>query len=49
MIKGVAYIGLAVKNMEQARKKFTEYLGSEVIRVGVSEIDHVKNTYPHRR
>ena len=45
MIKGIAYIGVAVKNIEEARKKFTERLGSEVIRVGVSEIDHVKNTY----
>ena len=45
MIKGVAYIGVAVKDIKQARKKFTEQLGSEVIRVGASEIDHVKNTY----
>jgi methylmalonyl-CoA epimerase len=45
VIKGIAYIGVAVKNIEEARKKFTEHLGSEVIRVGVSEIDHVKNTY----
>jgi lactoylglutathione lyase/methylmalonyl-CoA/ethylmalonyl-CoA epimerase len=45
MIKRVAYIGVAVKDIEQARKKFTEQLGSKVIRVGASEIDHVKNTY----
>ena len=45
MIKGIAYIGVAVKDIERARKKFTEHLGSEVIRVGASEIDHVKNTY----
>jgi len=45
MIKGVAYIGVAVRDIEQARKKFTDNLGSEVIRVGASEIDHVKNTY----
>jgi methylmalonyl-CoA epimerase len=45
MIKRIAYIGVAVKNLEQARKKFTEHLGSKVIRVGSSEIDHVKNTY----
>ena len=45
MIKGIAYIGVAVKNIEDARKRFTEYLGSEIIRVGVSEFDQVKNTY----
>jgi methylmalonyl-CoA epimerase len=45
MIKRVAYIGVAVKDIEQARNKFTEHLGSKVIRVGASEVDHVKNTY----
>jgi methylmalonyl-CoA epimerase len=45
MIKRIAYVGVAVKDLEQARKKFTEHLGSKVIRVGSSEIDHVKNTY----
>ena len=45
MIKKIAYVGVAVKNIEQARKKFTEILGSEIIRVGESDIDHVKNTY----
>ena len=45
MIKRVAYIGVAVRNIEQARKKFMEHLGSNVIRVGASEVDHVKNTY----
>jgi methylmalonyl-CoA epimerase len=45
VINGIAYIGVAVKNIEEARKKFKEHLGSEIIRVGVSEIDHVKNTY----
>ena len=45
MIKRIAYIGVAVKNLEQARKKFTENLGSSIIRIGSSEIDHVKNTY----
>ncbi len=45
MIKRIAYIGVAVKNLEQAKKKFTEHLDSKVIRVGSSEIDHVKNTY----
>ena len=45
MIKRIAYIGIAVKNLEQARKKFTENLGSNIIRIGSSEIDHVNNTY----
>ena len=45
MIKKIAYVGVAVKNIEQAREKFTEILGSEIIRVGDSDIDHVKNTY----
>ncbi len=45
MIKRIAYIGIAVKNLEQARKKFTEDLDSSIIRIGSSEIDHVKNTY----
>jgi len=45
MIKKIAYIGIAVKNIEKARQKFTETLDSEIIRIGDSEIDHVKNTY----
>ncbi|MFC1803651.1 hypothetical protein ACFL0D_06775 [Thermoproteota archaeon] len=45
MIKKIAYIGIAVKNIEQARKKFTDNLGSQIIRKGTSEIDQVKNTY----
>jgi lactoylglutathione lyase/methylmalonyl-CoA/ethylmalonyl-CoA epimerase len=45
MIKGIAYVGVAVKNIDEARKKFIEHLESEIIRVGVSEIDQVKNTY----
>lgn len=45
MIKKIAYIGIAVKNIEKARKKFTETLDSEIIRIGDSEIDKVKNTY----
>ena len=45
MIKKIAYVGIAVKNIEQARKIFTKTLGSEIIRIGESEIDHVKNTY----
>ncbi len=45
MIKGIAYIGIAVKDIEEAREKFTENLGSEIIRIGTSDIDQVKNTY----
>jgi lactoylglutathione lyase/methylmalonyl-CoA/ethylmalonyl-CoA epimerase len=45
MIKKIAYVGIAVKNIEQARKKFTKTLGSEILRIGESEIDQVKNTY----
>lgn len=45
MIKRVAYIGVAVKDLEQAREKFAVCLDSKVIRVGASDIDHVKNTY----
>jgi methylmalonyl-CoA/ethylmalonyl-CoA epimerase len=45
MIKKIAYVGVAVKDIEQAREKFTEILGSEIIRIGDSDIDHVKNTY----
>ena len=45
MIKGIAYIGIAVKNIEEAREKFTGNLGSKIIRIGTSDIDQVKNTY----
>ena len=45
MIKGIAYVGIAVKNIEEAREDFTQKLGSQIIRVGASEIDKVKNTY----
>ena len=45
MIKKIAYVGIAVKNIEQARQNFTQKLGSQIIRVGTSDIDKVKNTY----
>jgi methylmalonyl-CoA/ethylmalonyl-CoA epimerase len=45
MIKKIAYVGIAVKNIEQARESFTQKLGSEIIRAGTSDIDKVKNTY----
>jgi len=38
-------VGIAVKNIEQARVDFTQKLGSKIIRVGASEVDKVKNTY----
>ena len=45
MIKKIAYVGIAVKNIEQARQNFTQKLGSQIIRTGTSDIDKVKNTY----
>jgi methylmalonyl-CoA/ethylmalonyl-CoA epimerase len=45
MIKKIAYVGIAVKNIEQARESFTKKLGSQIIRAGTSDIDKVKNTY----
>jgi methylmalonyl-CoA epimerase len=45
MIKGIAYLGIAVKDIKKAREDFTQKLGSEIIRVGASEYDKVKNTY----
>ncbi len=45
MIKKIAYVGIAVNNIEQARESFTQKLGSEIIRAGTSDIDKVKNTY----
>ncbi len=38
-------MGIAVKNIEQAREDFAQKLGSEIIREGASEIDKVKTTY----
>jgi methylmalonyl-CoA epimerase len=45
MIKRIAYIGIAVKDIEKARKKFMDTMEAKIIRIGSSEIDHVKNTY----
>ena len=45
MIKKIAYVGIAVKDIKQARDDFTDKLGSEIIRIGESDIDKVKNTY----
>jgi len=45
MIKKIAYVGIAVKNIEQARQNFTQKLESQIIRTGASDIDKVKNTY----
>jgi len=36
MIKRIAYIGVAVKNIEKAKEKFTENLGSRVISARVN-------------
>jgi methylmalonyl-CoA/ethylmalonyl-CoA epimerase len=45
MIKKIAYVGIAVKNIEQARESFIQKLGSQIIRTGASDIDKVKNMY----
>ena len=45
MIVKIAYIGIAVKNMDEAKETFTRTLKSEVVREGASEIDKVKNAF----
>jgi len=45
MIKKIAYIGIAVKDIELAKKSFIGLLDGEIIREGTSNIDHVKNCY----
>jgi methylmalonyl-CoA epimerase len=47
MIKGIAYIGIAVRDIEVAKKNFIGKLHAEIIREGASDIDHVKNCYLH--
>ena len=47
MIKKIAYIGIAVKDIEQAKETFIGQLEGEIIREGASDIDHVKNCYLH--
>ena len=45
MIKKIAYIGIAVRDINEAKKTFTQTLHSEVVRDGASEIDQVKNAF----
>ena len=45
MIKKIAYIGIAVRDINKAKKTFTQTLHSKVIREGASEIDQVKNAF----
>jgi methylmalonyl-CoA epimerase len=45
MIKKIAYIGIAVKDIELAKESFIGLLDGEIIREGTSDIDHVKNCY----
>ena len=45
MIKKIAYIGIAVKDIELAKESFMGLLDGEVIREVTSDIDHVKNCY----
>ena len=45
MIKKIAYIGIAVEDMDRAKETFTQILNSEVIREGASQIDRVKNAF----
>jgi len=45
MIKKIAYIGIAVRDINEVKKTFTQTLHSKVIREGTSEIDQVKNVF----
>ena len=45
MIKKIAYIGIAVEDIDRAKDTFTMTLNSEVIREGASQIDRVKNAF----
>jgi len=45
MIKKIAYIGIAVKDIELAKESFIGLLDGEIVREGTSNIDHVKNCY----
>jgi len=45
MIEKIAYIGIAVRDAEEAKKTFSQTLKSEIIREGASEIDQVKNVF----
>jgi len=45
LIKKIAYIGIAVEDIDRAKETFTRTLNSEVIREGASRIDQVKNAF----
>ena len=45
MIKKIAYIGIAVEDIDRAKETFTQILNSEVTREGASQIDRVKNAF----
>jgi hypothetical protein len=45
LIKKIAYIGIAVEDINRAKETFTRTLNSEVIRAGGSRIDRVKNAF----
>jgi methylmalonyl-CoA/ethylmalonyl-CoA epimerase len=45
MIKKIAYIGIAVKDIELAKESFMGLLDGEIVREGTSDIDQVKNCY----
>jgi len=45
MIVKIAYIGIAVRDIYEAKETFTRTLNSEVVREGSSEIDKVKNAF----
>lgn len=45
MIKKIAYIGVAVRDIEEAKKTFTKTLDLNIIREGASDIDLVNNVY----
>jgi methylmalonyl-CoA epimerase len=45
MIVKITYVGIAVRDIDEAKKTFTRTLDSEVVREGASEIDKVKNAF----
>ncbi len=45
MIKKIAYIGIAVEDIDRAKETFIRTLNSEVVREGASQIDRVKNAF----
>jgi len=45
LIKKIAYIGIAVGDLEEAKETFSQTLNSEVIREGESGIDQLKNAF----